>query len=194
MGKLYGYARVSAAHQDLEIQIEELQRYGVDELFYEKMSGKNMNDRTEFKRILEVVQPGDTVVGYKLDRMGRSISDVLKTYESFTERGIHLVCLADGIDTRRSNDIMTKAMVTLLGLFAEMERNFISERTMSGKIRARENGIKFGRKGKNKDLVDHAIDLWKTGEYTIKQIEKKTTVTKSTLYREIEKRGLIREA
>lgn len=194
MGKLYGYARVSAAHQDLEIQIEELQRYGVDELFYEKMSGKNMNDRTEFKRILEVVQPGDTVVGYKLDRMGRSISDVLKTYESFTERGIHLVCLADGIDTRRSNDIMTKAMVTLLGLFAEMERNFISERTMLGKIRARENGIKFGRKGKNKDLVDHAIDLWKTGEYTIKQIEKKTTVTKSTLYREIEKRGLIREA
>jgi DNA invertase Pin-like site-specific DNA recombinase len=194
MGKLYGYARVSAAHQDLEIQIDELQRYGIDELFCEKMSGKNINDRTEFKQLLEVVKPGDTVVGYKLDRMGRSISDVLKTYESFTKRGIHLVCLADGIDTRRSNDIMTKAMVTLLGLFAEMERNFISERTMAGKVRARENGVKFGRKGKNKDLVDHAIELWQTGNYTIKQIEKKTTVTKSTLYREIEKRGLIRDA
>jgi DNA invertase Pin-like site-specific DNA recombinase len=192
MGNVYGYARVSAAHQDLEIQIEELQRYGVDELFCEKMSGKNINDRTEFKQLLKVVQPGDTVVGYKLDRMGRSISDVLKTYESFTEKGIHLVCLADGIDTRRSNDIMTKAMVTLLGLFAEMERNFIRERTMAGKIRARENGV--GRKVKNKDLVDNEIDLWKTGKYTIKQIEKKTTVTKSTLYREIEKRGLIREA
>jgi DNA invertase Pin-like site-specific DNA recombinase len=140
MGKVYGYARVSAAHQDLEIQIEELQRYGVNELFCEKMSGKNIHDRVEFKRLLEKVQPGDTVVGYKLDRMGRSISDVLKTYESFTERGIHLVCLAEGIDTRRSNDIMTKATVTLLGLFAEMERNFIHERTMAGKIRARENG------------------------------------------------------
>lgn len=194
MEKVYGYARVSAAHQDLEIQIDELQRYGVDELFCEKMSGRNMSDRTEFNRLLDVVQPGDTVVGYKLDRMGRSISDVLKTYESFTERSIHLVCLADGIDTRRSNDIMTKAMVTLLGLFAEMERNFIRERTMAGKIRARGNGVKFGRKGKNKDLVDHAIELWQTGGYTIKQIEKKTTVTKSTLYREIEKRGLIREA
>lgn len=141
-----------------------------------------------------MVQPGDTVVGYKLDRMGRSISDVLKTYESFTERGIHLVCISDGIDTRQNNDIMTKAMVTLLGLFAEMERNFIRERTMAGKLRAKENGVKFGRKGKNKDLVDHAIDLWKTGKYTIKQIEKKTTVTKSTLYREIEKRGLVRES
>ncbi|MEK4418390.1 recombinase family protein [Bacillus sp. FSL K6-0268] len=126
--------------------------------------------------------------------MGRSISDVLKTYESFTERGIHLVCISDGIDTRRNNDIMTKAMVTLLGLFAEIERNFIRERTMAGKLRAREHGVKFGRKGKNKDLVDHAIDLWKTRKYTIKQIEKKTTVTKSTLYREIEKRGLMKES
>ncbi|HDX9614520.1 TPA: recombinase family protein [Bacillus toyonensis] len=194
MGHVYGYARVSAAHQDLEMQIEELQRYGVDKLFCEKISGKNVNDRTEFKQLLEVVQPGDTVVGYKLDRMGRSISDVLKTYESFTERGIHLICLSEGIDTRRNNDIMTKAMVTLLGLFAEMERNFIRERTMAGKLRAREQGVKFGRKGKNKDLVDHAIDLWKTGKYTIKQIEKKTTVTKSTLYREIEKRGLMKES
>ncbi|PER50742.1 hypothetical protein COL26_33155 [Bacillus thuringiensis] len=194
MGNVYGYARVSAAHQDLEIQIEELQRYGVDKLFCEKISGKNVNDRTEFKQLLEVVQPGDTVVGYKLDRMGRSISDVLKTYESFTERGIHLVCISDGIDTRRNNDIMTKAMITLLGLFAEMERNFIRERTMAGKLRAREHGVKFGRKGKNKDLVDHAIDLWKTRKYTIKQIEKKTTVTKSTLYREIEKRGLMKES
>ncbi|EOQ09143.1 recombinase family protein [Bacillus cereus] len=194
MGIVYGYARVSAAHQDLEIQIEELQRYGVDKLFCEKISGKNVNDRTEFKQLLEVVQSGDTVVGYKLDRMGRSISDVLKTYESFTERGIHLVCLSEGIDTRRNNDIMTKAMVTLLGLFAEMERNFIRERTMAGKLRAREHGVKFGRKGKNKDLVDHAIDLWKTRKYTIKQIGKKTTVTKSTLYREIEKRGLMKES
>ncbi|PEF67183.1 recombinase family protein [Bacillus cereus] len=194
MENIYGYARVSAAHQDLEIQIEELQRYGVDKLFCEKISGKNVNDRTEFKQLLKVVQPGDTVVGYKLDRMGRSISDVLKTYESFTERGIHLVCLSEGIDTRRNNDIMTKAMVTLLGLFAEMERNFIRERTMAGKLRAREHGVKFGRKGKNKDLVDHAIDLWKTGKYTIKQIEKKTTVTKSTLYREIEKRGLMKKS
>ena len=150
---------MSAAHQDLEIQINELQRYGVDELFCEKMSEKNVSDRTEFKRLLDVVQPGDTVVGYKLDRMGRSISDVLKTYKSFTERSIHLICLDDGIDTRRSNDIMTKAMVTLLGLFAEMELSFIRERTMAGKIRARENGIKFGRKGKNKDLVGVASGI-----------------------------------
>ncbi|MEW4320524.1 recombinase family protein, partial [Bacillus thuringiensis] len=129
--------------------------YHLNKLFCEKISGKNVNDRTEFKQLLEVVQPGDTVVGYKLDRMGQSISDVLKTYESFTERGIHLVCISDGIDTRRNNDIMTKAMVTRLGLFAEMERNFIRERTMAGKLRAREHGVKFGRKGKNKDLVDH---------------------------------------
>jgi len=70
--------------------------------------------------------------------------------------------------------------------------NFIRERTMVGKLKAREHGVKFGRKGKNKDLVDHAIDLWRTRKYTIKQIEKKTTVTKSTLYREIEKRGLMK--
>ncbi|WP_306475466.1 recombinase family protein [Bacillus cereus] len=117
-----------------------------------------MKNELEFTNLL----PSHRFRCHKNDRMGRSISDVLKTYESFTERGIHLVCISDGIDTRRNNDIMTKAMVTLLGLFAEMERNFIRERTMAGKLRAREHGVKFGRKGKNKDLVDHAIDLWKT--------------------------------
>ncbi|MCQ6318897.1 recombinase family protein, partial [Bacillus cereus] len=74
-------------------------------------------------------------------------------------------------------DLMTNALVSLLGLFAEMVRYFIRERTMAGKLRAREHGVKFGRKGKNKELVDHAIDLWKSRKYTIKQIEKKTTVT-----------------
>lgn len=61
--------------------------------------------------------------------------------------------------------MMTKAMVTLLGLFAEMERDFIHERTMAGKIRAREKGVKLGRKGKSKDLVDHVIVIKLKGRF-----------------------------
>lgn len=189
MSKIYGYARVSAVHQDLEIQINELHKFGVDELFHEK---KNMRDRKEFNRMIEQLEKGDTVVVYKLDRLGRSITDVVRTYESFQEKGMHIVSISENIDTRRNNDFMTKAMITLLGLFAEMERNFINERTMAGKLTAKAKGIKLGRKGKKKSLVDHAIELWQTGEYTIREIEEKTTVKKSTLYREIEKRGLNR--
>lgn len=192
MSKIYGYARVSAVHQDLEIQINELQKFGIDELFQEKMSGKNMIDRKEFNRMIEQLETGDTVVVYKLDRLGRSISDVVRTYESFQEKGMHIVSISEGIDTRRNNDFMTKAMVTLLGLFAEMERNFINERTMAGKLTAMAKGIKLGRKGKKSSLVDHAIELWQTGNYTIREIEERTTVKKSTLYREIQKRGLHR--
>jgi DNA invertase Pin-like site-specific DNA recombinase len=89
---------------------------------------------------------------------------------------------------------MTKAMVTILGLFAEMERTFINERTMAGKMTAKAKGIKLGRRSKPKGLVDQAIDLWLSGQYTIKEIEERTTVRKSTLYREIHKRGLTRPA
>jgi DNA invertase Pin-like site-specific DNA recombinase len=75
-------------------------------------------------------------------------------------------------------------------MFAEMERTFINERTTAGKMTAKAKGIKLGRKGKSKGLVDQAIDLWLSGQYTIKEIEERTTVRKSTLYREIHKRGL----
>ncbi|BCU81639.1 hypothetical protein JIR001_14220 [Polycladomyces abyssicola] len=75
--------------------------------------------------------------------MSRSITDVVCTYELFQDWEIHLVSLCHGIDTRLSNDIMTKAMVTILGLFAEMERTFIAERTMAGKMTAKDKMIDF---------------------------------------------------
>lgn len=193
MGKIYGYARVSTVHQDLEVQLRELERFGVDVLIQEKASGKDILNRPEFCRMLKILESGDTVVVYKLDRLGRSISDVVKTYESFKEKGIYLVSLSEGIDTRRSDDIMTKAMVTLFGLFAEIERNTILERTMAGRMVAKQKGVKFGRKPKDPKKVEHAIKLWLSGEYTVSEIEEITTVPKSTLYREIQKRGLKRE-
>lgn len=176
-----------------QIQIDALEDFGVDELFREKISGKSMANKIQLKELLDKLECGDGVAVYKLDRLGRSISDVWKTYESFHVQGIDLISISEGIDTRKNNDLMTKALITMLGLFAEMERNFINERTTEGKRLALAKGVKMGRKGKSKDLVEHAIELWQTGKYTIREIEKRTTVTKSTLYREIHKRKLSRE-
>jgi DNA invertase Pin-like site-specific DNA recombinase len=100
-----------------QIQIDALEDFGVDELFREKKSGKSIANKIQLKELLDKLECGDGVAVYKLDRLDRSISDVWKTYESFQVQGIDLISISEGIDTRKNNDLMTKALITMLGLF-----------------------------------------------------------------------------
>ncbi|WP_255294806.1 recombinase family protein [Bacillus sp. AFS041924] len=189
---VYGYARVSTLEQDLTVQINALETAGIEVLFSEKLSGKSAKTRPQLTELLATVKEGDVIIVYKLDRLGRSISDVVRIYEELLSNGVHFVSLSEGIDTRRSNDIMTKALITMLGLFGEMERTFILERTAAGRELAKNNGVKFGRPGMSKKRIDHAIKLWTEGKDTIGEIEASTGVSKSVLYRHIKERGLTR--
>ncbi|WP_031780468.1 recombinase family protein, partial [Vibrio diabolicus] len=120
---LIGFARVSTQHQDLTAQIEKLKAAGCSKIFKGKHSGKADTNKEALSKLLEYVREGDTVVVTKMDRLGRSLSQVLNTLDSLEQRGINLLAIDQAVDTSK-DDPMSKAMVQLLGMFAEMERNF----------------------------------------------------------------------
>ena len=139
--KTYGYARVSTDDQDLTLQVNALEKYGVDFIFSEHASGKNMR-RKGLKRALKVIRSGDTLVVWKLDRLGRDLSGVLATIKALDEQRIALVSLTEQFDTQTP---MGKAFMQIALVFAELERNMISERTKAGMAAGRAAGKRFGR-------------------------------------------------
>jgi DNA invertase Pin-like site-specific DNA recombinase len=143
-----GYARVSTRDQNLELQIEALQKCGCEQLFQEKQSA--VKDRPELDRMLSILRTGDVVVVWKLDRLGRSLRHLVDLMELFKAKGVEFVSLNDNIDT---TTIQGRLIFNLFASFAEFERELIRERTMAGLKRARENG-RIG--GRAKGLSDKA--------------------------------------
>lgn len=195
MAKIYGYARVSTVQQDLQGQIDAMKKAGLTEevIHCEKMSGKNMDDRAVLKAIIASLEPGDTIMVHKLDRLGRSVSEVTRLIDDLLHEGKHVMVLDANIDTRNDegmSGIMTKALITLLGLMAEMERVFILERTKGGRERAMAAGVKFGRKPVKKEIYEMAVDDYLTGHYTVPLLLKKygNEITEATFYRRLKKR------
>lgn len=139
-----GFARVSTQAQELTDQLTRLDEYGCIKIFSGKHSGKADTNKEVLDELLGYVRDGDTVVVTKLDRLGRSLSQVLQALDHLKKKGVNLVALDQGIDTS-NEDPMNTAMVQLLGMFAEMERNFIVSRTQEGK---RASGNFGGRKPK----------------------------------------------
>lgn len=139
MSALIGWARVSSVGQDLAGQVQELQAAGCRKIFQGKHSGKAESNQAALDEMLAYLRDGDILVVTKLDRLGRSLRQVLAVVDQLKEKGVTLRALHQSIDTSK-NDPMNTAMLQLLGMFAEMERNFIVERTWSGK----ENTGNFG--------------------------------------------------
>lgn len=139
-----GFARVSTQQQDLTTQLAALESYGCSKVFQGKHSGKADTNKQALEDLIDYVRSGDIVVVTKMDRLGRSLSQVLNALDNLKAKGVTLVALDQGIDTTK-DDPMSKAMVQLLGMFAEMERNFIVSRTTEGK---RASGNFGGRKPK----------------------------------------------
>ncbi len=127
-----GFARVSSTAQDLTAQVEILKDIGCERIFQGKHSGKADTNKEALEELMGYVRAGDTVYVTKMDRFGRSLSQVLTTIDLLTEKEVNLVAIDQSIDTS-NDDPMSKAMVQLLGMFAEMERNFIVTRTTEGK-------------------------------------------------------------
>ena len=128
-----GYARVSTLKQDLSEQIAALEKFGCTKIFSGKHSGKAEKNEEQLNELLNYIREGDTLVVTKLDRLGRSLSQCLRTLDFLLENKIGFIALNQSIDTTKSKDPMAMAIIHLLGLFAELERNFIVERTQGGK-------------------------------------------------------------
>ncbi len=178
---VFGYARVSRDTQNLDRQIDALKRYGVDKIYNEKMTGTR-KDRPELSKLLDRISEGDTVVIESLSRLGRSTKDLIELTELFQSKGVHLVSLKESIDTKTSTG---KLLFTLMSAIAQFERDVIADRTREGLQSARARGRKGGRPKISADNIRKAVKLYKTMQYTIKEIEELTGVKKSTLYRNL---------
>ena len=177
----FGYARVSTEQQNLDRQLDALQKYGCDTIYNEKMTGTK-RDRPELAKMLDRMTGGDTVVIESLSRLGRSTKDLIELTELFEQKGVHLVSLKESIDTSTSTG---KLLFTLMSAIAQFERDVIADRTREGLTAARARGRKGGRPKADPTAIKKAIRLYNTKEYSIKEIEEMTGVKKSTLYREL---------
>lgn len=135
------YGRVSTADQCIETQRREGERLGCSRFFLDVATGTNF-DRPEYNKMIEFLRPGDAVVVWKIDRLGRNLKETLRAMWAMKERGVHVISTTQGIDTSTP---MGEAFFTMAGIFAQMERDYISERTKAAIARKKELGIHCGR-------------------------------------------------
>jgi DNA invertase Pin-like site-specific DNA recombinase len=176
-----GYARVSTLDQNPELQLEKLREAGCEKVAVEKASGTRA-DRPELTRLLrDMLREGDTLVIWKLDRLARSLKQLIQTAEDLKGRGIGLVSLTDAIDTSSPGGMLVFHM---LGAIAEFERALIRERTTAGLAEARRKGRLGGRRRRmtEKDAAA-AKALLADGSLTSKEVAERFGVSKATLYR-----------
>ena len=179
---VFGYARVSVETQNLDRQLDVLKNYGVDVVYNEKMTGTK-KDRPELSKMLDRMTEGDTVVIESLSRLGRSTKDLIELTELFHSKGVNFVSLKESIDTSTSTG---RLLFTLMSAIAQFERDVIADRTREGLNSARARGRIGGRPKINMEQVKKAVKLYKTRQYTIREIEEMTGIKKDTLFRNLQ--------
>ncbi len=137
-----GYARVSTEEQNLDMQVEALKRHGCEQIFEDNASGSD-SGRNGLRDAIVAAKSGDIIVVWKLDRLSRSLKHILEIFEYLEEAKVNLVSIMDAIDTTSA---MGRAMFQIAGVFAELERGMIIERTNAGLRSARARGVKLGRR------------------------------------------------
>ena len=178
-----GYARVSTQDQKLELQLDALTHYGCGQVYREKKSGKN-KERPELEKMISQLRAGDTVVVWKLDRLGRSLRDLIDLVAEFRERGVDFVSLQDGINTATATGRFT---FNIFASLAEFEREIIRERTKAGLDAAKARGRTGGRPaGLSKAALEKAKSariLFDTGTKTVEEIAQILSISRATCYR-----------
>lgn len=179
---LIGFARVSTVGQSYEEQIKQLEDIGCFKIFTGKNSGEKKKNASRLKELLDFVREGDTIVITKLDRLGRSTSQILNLYEELENRGVGLKTLDGVIDTEKRADPFDKAKFVFMAALAEMERNLIRERTLEGRLAKGEDG----KGGRPKALTEEQKKAFRRDikkNYSIAKLAKKYNISNSTAYR-----------
>lgn len=141
--KVYGYARVSSADQNLDLQVEELTAAGCTTIRKEKASGTSRQGRDELQILLDFVEHGDIVMVTRIDRLARSVGDLQEIVKTIRQKGADLKAVDQPIDTSTAAG---KAFLDMLGVFAEFETNLRRERQLEGIAKAKAAGVYKGRK------------------------------------------------
>lgn len=175
-----GYARVSTEDQTTNPQIDALTAHGCETIYSEQASGKN-TDRPELESCLKALRGGDTLTVWRLDRLGRSLADLIRIVNDLEGRGVGFASLTENIDTTTPAG---KLMFHVFASLAEFERNLIRERTMAGLKASRARGKSSGRPPKlaGKDLA-MARSLMADTSTNVGEIARRFGVSRATLYR-----------
>lgn len=178
-----GYARVSTGEQNLDLQIEALTEAGCDRILTDQaQSGATAAEsRAGFSEAMELLNEGDLLVVWKLDRVGRSIADLIHLLKLFGVRGIEFRSLTDGIDTTTAGG---RLVFHIMGALAEFERDLIQERTKAGLRAAKKRGKRLGRPpALTAAQIDHARAAIKAKRETVSGMAEILGVNRSTLQR-----------
>jgi len=174
-----GYARVSTDHQSLEAQHDALTAAGCERIFTDKLSGAR-DDRPGLAALLDYVRAGDSVVVAALDRLGRSLSAVIRTVETLTTAGVLLRSLREGIDYSTSTGRMLAGIFAAL---AEYERELIHERAATARAAARLRGRHTGRPPRLSAAQTRQVRSLRTGGESITELVRTFGVSRATIYR-----------
>lgn len=183
MNQKIGYARVSTDDQNLHLQRDALAAAGCEIIYEDKASGKNAA-RPEFDNCLKALRPGDTLVVWRLDRLGRSLADLVNVVTYLVdERRIGFLSLQEQIET---NSASGKLVFHVFAALAEFERNLISERTKAGLEAARARGRLGGRKPKlQKKDIREIRALLKDGSIPVSDVARRYGVSRTTIYNHV---------
>lgn len=174
-----GYARISTADQNANLQKDALKKGGCDKIITEQISGASTK-RPKLEKLLNKLQASDTLTVWRLDRLGRSLPHLIEVIRDIEGKGAHFQSLTEGIDTTTAQGRLT---FHLMGALAEFERSLIVERTKAGLEAARKRGVRIGRpKSLTTAQIKHAKKLIGTGERPA-AVARSLGVNRSTLYR-----------
>jgi DNA invertase Pin-like site-specific DNA recombinase len=183
MASLTGYARVSRLDQEPALQLDALHAAGCERVFTDHASGA-IAERPELARALDYVRAGDTLVVWRLDRLGRSLQHLIQTVRQLEERGIGLRSLHESIDTTTPTG---RLIFHIFGSLAEFERDLIKERTAAGLAAARARGRHGGRPAiMTPAKASVARQMYASRCYTVAAIAATLGVSRSTIYRSLE--------
>lgn len=180
MSQKIGYARVSTEDQELALQLDALVKAGCETLYQEKVSGKAL-ERPELVHCLKALRAGDTLVVWRMDRLGRSLAHLVQTIAELEARGVAFESLTEKIETASATG---KLMFHVFAAMAEFERNLISERTIAGLKAARARGRKGGRNPSlDAQQKKEIAALLRDPEISVTEVAKRYGVSRNTVYR-----------
>jgi DNA invertase Pin-like site-specific DNA recombinase len=181
-----GYARVSSDDQNLSLQIDALKKAGCKKIYEDRITGARA-DRPGLGKVLEASRAGDVVVVWRLDRLGRSLKDLIDLVNILESKEIGLTSLHDKIDTTTSGGVL---VFHIFAAMAQFERSLIRERTYAGLLAARERG-RVGGRPRLLSAKDHKLltKLYKGGEHSIAELCRMFEISKPTLYSYLEREG-----
>lgn len=177
----FGYARVSKMEQNLSLQIDALKIAGCDEIITDEISGA-ISNRPGLNNLIQKLRKNDELIVWRLDRLGRSLSYLVNFVNELSKKEIRFTSLTENIETTTNGG---KLIFNIFASLAEFERNLIRERTIAGLMAARLRGRIGGRPTIKKEVVDMALDLYESKDYSINTICEITNISRGTLYKYI---------